>query len=563
MIFNKAFSFFLPLLVFLRTSNAAAVLGCSDDTIRWVDCHERLPDLTAEELNITSPTFPGTLPSNLHCGEMDVRMDYTKPFNANTNNITIGFAMLRPAQHASGLILYHAGGPGNNAAAEVWANALNLSASFAGLEDFDILDFDILAVNVRGIQFSNPLNLTTGVFFNNDIDSPTTEAEFDQYTAALKNFYDAAIRDSTPPGIMQHVGTTEVVQDWDSMRAALGYEKVSMAAVSYGTLTGMSYAAKYPERVDRFVLDAALPHGAPPQEFITTQVAAVNRLVQRVDAFCQTDSTCSFYGQGNGSVLQAWEKVLARSMQAPLPALSCGPGTGCNSPVTPSDLRQAANVLLVSNPDFPLFSIGLNASLHGDASIFAYHPEFDIRESVGGPLFCADFGYCSAIDDDIKTFAGFNNLSVNANSSDPLQIIYTVNWQALLQCTVWPSPVSPSIARVTLPTDLEIMWMTSDFDLNPQVNPGDPARGRRNQHSEYLSDYLRLTKTKDCTVPPPAAAAGDLARDFLRTGIMPAPSSNIAVTVIGPGGMPGPVPGAYDVPTGAVAGDVSSVEDIV
>jgi hypothetical protein len=64
-------------------------------------------------------------------------------------------------------------------------------------------------------------------------------------------------------------------------------------------------------------------------------------------------------------------------------------------------------------------------------------------------------------------------------------------------------------------------------------------------------------------VDRPAAAAGDVARNFLRTGVMPGPRSNKQVTVIGPGGTRGPVPGAYDVPTGAVAGDISSVENIV
>ncbi|KAF8212622.1 hypothetical protein K438DRAFT_1168002 [Mycena galopus ATCC 62051] len=43
---------------------------------------------------------------------------------------------------------------------------------------------------------------------------------------------------------------------------------------------------------------------------------------------------------------------------------------------------------------------------------------------------------------------------------------------------------------------------------------------------------------------------------------MPGPSSDGAVTVIGPGGTRGPVPGAYEVPVGAVAGDTSSVENI-
>ncbi|KAJ6486964.1 hypothetical protein C8R45DRAFT_930531 [Mycena sanguinolenta] len=139
-----------------------------------------VPDPIAEQLNLTSPTFPGALPSNLHCGEMDVPMDYTQPFNAITNNITIGFAMARPAQTASGLILYHAGGPGENAAAVIWASALNLSDVSEGLEAGSWY----VGVNVRGIQFSNPLNLTTSVFNNaSDVPFPSTQAEFDQYTA--------------------------------------------------------------------------------------------------------------------------------------------------------------------------------------------------------------------------------------------------------------------------------------------------------------------------------------------------------------------------------------------
>jgi hypothetical protein len=48
----------------------------------------------------------------------------------------------------------------------------------------------------------------------------------------MTSFLDAAARDSTPVGILEHVGTKEVIQDWDTMRAALGYEKVSFAGVS-------------------------------------------------------------------------------------------------------------------------------------------------------------------------------------------------------------------------------------------------------------------------------------------------------------------------------------------
>ncbi|KAJ6540359.1 hypothetical protein B0H19DRAFT_959657 [Mycena capillaripes] len=522
-------------------STAAAAI-CHDrknQTIRWVDCHDKLPEPLIPVLNLTGTTFPGTLPSNLFCGEMDVPMDYTKPFDAVTNNITIGFAMNRPTQR----------GPGDDAASQAWENALNLSSAFMGLEDFDFL-----AMNTRGIQLSNPLNLSTGVFFNNvSFAFPTSQIEFDQYQAAMTNFISAAIKDSTPPGIMQHVGTIEYIQDLDSLRAALGYEKLNFAGVSYGTFVGMEYAARYPARVDRMILDAVLPHGMPLQDMVTSQIAAANRLVQRADAFCATDPTCPFHGQGNGSVIKAWETVLAQVIEAPLAAPSCGPRTGCNSPVTPTDLRQGASFIFSTTPDFPLFNIALNASLHGDASLFAYQPELDIRETVGTPLLCADL----RIDDSLKTFAGFNNLSINSQSSDPFHIVYSDIWQLILQCTVWSFPAPE---WTTLPTDLELMWVTSDFDPHLATEFATFA------WEQAPNSTLVIRHGDDHTtfaIPPPGAAAGDVERNFLRTGVMPKPSSNAEVTIIGPGGTRGPVSGAYDVPTGAVAGDMSSVENIV
>jgi hypothetical protein len=92
--------------------------------------------------------------------------------------------------------------------------------------------------------------------------------------------------------------------------------------------------------------------------------------------------------------------------------------------VTATDLRQGVPFWLRANPDFPLFNRALNASLHGDASLFAYRPLADIRESVVSPLLCSDFSASAfipvhfqtrrrllEIDDPIKTFAGWNSLN--------------------------------------------------------------------------------------------------------------------------------------------------------
>ncbi|KAJ7709319.1 hypothetical protein B0H14DRAFT_3022840 [Mycena olivaceomarginata] len=522
----------LPLLLLLQTlspSTAAVIYNDrKNQTIRWVDCYDKVPEPLAAALNITGTTFTGTLPSSLFCGEMDVPMDYTKPFNSVTNNITIGFAMNRPKKHvietSEDLLSYRVvvGGPGVDAASQAWGNALNLPQSLHR-------DFDFLALNPRGLQFSNPLNFSSGVFFNDiPFPFPKSQAEFDQYQAAMTNFISAAIRDSTPPGIMQHVGTIEYIQDLDSLRAALGYEKLNFEGISYGTFVGMEYAARYPDRVGRFVLDAAFPHGMPFQDIVTSQVAAANRLIQRADAFCLIDPGCPF-GQGNGSVVKAWETLLAQAQQAPLPAPSCGPGTQCIAPVTARHLQWAVDSSFHTVPDFPLFNLALNASLHGNASLFAYQPANDPRESLLTPLLCSDL----RLDDSIKTFAGFNNLSINSQSSDPLHVVYSQLWQILLQCSVWPFPGPRS---TTLPTDLEIMWVTSDFDLALPTEMTTFAWEQAPKSTLVIRHGDDHTSFWD--------TAGDVARSFLRTGVMPSPRSDAAVTIIGPGEKRGPLPGA-------------------
>ncbi|KAJ7711614.1 hypothetical protein B0H16DRAFT_1745005 [Mycena metata] len=102
------------------------------------------------------------------------------------------------------ILMPDTGGPGLDAASQAWANALNLSwgAPFAGLQDFDLLggshrsiavvSLYSLQVNIRGLQFSNPLNCTSGVFFNNiPLSFPSSQVEYDQYqaAAAMTNFY--------------------------------------------------------------------------------------------------------------------------------------------------------------------------------------------------------------------------------------------------------------------------------------------------------------------------------------------------------------------------------------
>jgi len=79
---------FVGLVALSGVSNSVA-LYTRLNSIQWVDCASNVPQ------PLQGTDLPKTLPSTLHCGRLDVPMDYTKPIAAD-NKITLGFSMYRP-----------------------------------------------------------------------------------------------------------------------------------------------------------------------------------------------------------------------------------------------------------------------------------------------------------------------------------------------------------------------------------------------------------------------------------------------------------------------------------
>lgn len=48
----------------------------------------------------------------------------------------------------------------------------------------------------------------------------------------MKSYAQSCIDLSSPPGIVGHVGAQDIVEDFESIRLALGYDKVSLLGTS-------------------------------------------------------------------------------------------------------------------------------------------------------------------------------------------------------------------------------------------------------------------------------------------------------------------------------------------
>ncbi|KAI9786524.1 MAG: hypothetical protein M1816_007906 [Peltula sp. TS41687] len=57
------------------------------------------------------------------------------------------------------------------------------------------------------------------------------------------------------PDLIPYVGTVHVARDMDFVLQALGQDKLSYLGVSYGSVLGATYAALFPDKIDRMVLD--------------------------------------------------------------------------------------------------------------------------------------------------------------------------------------------------------------------------------------------------------------------------------------------------------------------
>jgi pimeloyl-ACP methyl ester carboxylesterase len=156
---------------------------------------------------------------------------------------------------------------------------------------------DILLVDQRGTWNSGALPCDVGV-------PQDTAAAM----AALRR-----CRDSLATKADLRFYTTPIaMDDLDAVRAWLGYTKLNLYGVSYGTKAAQVYMRQYPDRVRAAVLYGVVPVSAPTQLDLAASSQASLRLVFRA---CDDDSACHAAFPQPAAEL---DSVLARLEAAPV-----------------------------------------------------------------------------------------------------------------------------------------------------------------------------------------------------------------------------------------------------
>ena len=238
---------------------AAAVLAaCSDASspptpeLVWHDCDPEIIDAP----------FRDRLGERLKCATIAVPLDHDEPRKG-----TIDFALLRVAagdpSRRRNAIFINPGGPGSD--------GLRFGASYGTL--FAIADptnplgaklrqisdeYDVIGFSPRGVGSSTNLTCALDAEYRLQL-LPSAVFTPENLGAIYENQILIARACRANP-LTPYIHTDAVVRDMDLARRALGDEKISYLGFSYGTWLGLWYASRFPEHVDRLMLDSTVDY---------------------------------------------------------------------------------------------------------------------------------------------------------------------------------------------------------------------------------------------------------------------------------------------------------------
>ncbi len=185
----------------------------------------------------------------LQCATLAVPLDRADPTGTQ---IHLALTRKRHTGAYQGVLLTNPGGPGGSGLSLPSLSDYVPGGAGAG---YDWIGFD-----PRGVGASTPALRCSTAYFGYDRRSyvPRTGADTSYWLAKNRSYADACADTAAKRALLPHLATLDTVLDMESIRVALGAEKISYYGFSYGTYLGQVYATRYPSRVQRFILDGVV-----------------------------------------------------------------------------------------------------------------------------------------------------------------------------------------------------------------------------------------------------------------------------------------------------------------
>ncbi|MEV7731393.1 alpha/beta hydrolase [Streptomyces sp. NPDC088921] len=238
-------------------------------------------------------------PGDLQCAKITVPLDYAKP---RAGTLDLALARYRATtKHKRGSVVLNFGGPGG----------AGVPALAAGGDDFMNLtdEYDVVSFDPRGVGRSSPVSCGNGT--DEALAATDDDTAFNRNPQAvlgkLRNAADQCTKHSGP--VLPHIGTVNVSRDLDVIRQALGDKKLNYLGFSYGSRLGAVYAAQFPKKVGRLVLDGVDTLTEPLAEQGVAGAAGQQTALEDFVDWCVKDIACPFGTDARGAREQVLQLV--------------------------------------------------------------------------------------------------------------------------------------------------------------------------------------------------------------------------------------------------------------
>lgn len=277
-----------------------------------------LPDSNQVEFSNCMLSLPGTnLTARARCGSLDVPENPAEP-EGRKISLNIAVAPATGSTAEPDPVFFFAGGPGQ-AASETWVMLRPVLRQIRKSRD-------IVMVDQRGTGKSNKLDCVSDIEedLNREIDLDLIRSETEKCLSDL---------DGDP----RFYTTTIAMGDYNLVREAMGYGKINIMGVSYGTRAAQVYLRQFPETVRTVTLDSVVPMQlALGQE----HAPMLDQSVAAVFSDCALDETCNALYPHHADELKALFKQLR---DEPREITMINPVSG-----EPQEMRLTADTLAVA-----------------------------------------------------------------------------------------------------------------------------------------------------------------------------------------------------------------------
>jgi pimeloyl-ACP methyl ester carboxylesterase len=391
--------------------------------------------------------LPGIAPPT-ECGDLPVPEDRDTP-----GGRTIGLAVIRLGATGQALggdpLFVLLGGPGSSAtAAAPW-----LANGFSATRR----ERDIVLVDQRGTGRSNPLECD---LFGDPSNLDPHTGDFVPLAAARA----CLLRLGAQYDLTQYA-TSRFVDDLDEVRRALGYHRVRLFAVSYGTRAALDYLRRYPGHASAVVLQGV----SPPHRLDEYRLAEhAQRALEGVLDECLADAGC---GAAFPALRQQTQALFERLRDAPAPVSIVNPVSGEIAAVRMSRelAAEAVRYLLYSPQRTALLPRILHDAAEGSFEALAEFALFSRINLVNGganglyiSVSCAeDFGAANAAVADQRARGTFW-------SGYRYPDFFAV-------CAEWPRARVPAGFREPVASAAPVLILTGQWDPATPPADGDAA----------------------------------------------------------------------------------------